>query len=210
MTDLALKFNDIEFDLKKISEGRILSQYSQSPLYKELLGAITSEVQELSTALSNLVKYRTIANAEGKNLDIIGKIVGQKRESYNYDTAYWFAPDEDGVQPDNGHWWVQNAPQATDEPMDDETYRKWIWMKVMTNHNKFSSVPELEKEIEEGIEEVVGIQRTGMIEQNILVQPSISNSNKALLAYKTDTTMTDNKYLFAYPAATEIGGVYDS
>ena len=147
MADLELNFDDITFNLKEISESRILSQYSQSPLYKLLLGAITSEVQELSDAITDLIKYRTISYAEGKNLDVIGRIVGINRQNYNYDSDYWFKPDDPGVSPDNGHWWVQNSPVAVIEDMDDTTFRKWIWMKVLMNHNLFSSKPEIEREI---------------------------------------------------------------
>lgn len=210
MVDLTLKFDDITFDLKKISESRILSQYSQSPLLKLLLGALTSEVQELSDALTDLVKYRTIAYGKGKVLDVIGRIVGCDRTTLNYGSSYWFAPDEDGVQPDNGHWWVKNSPQATIEEMDDDTYRKWIWMKILKNHNKFSSKPEIENQILEGLGETVGIQRTGMITQDLYVTTAISTSNKALLSYFVNTTLTDNQYKFAYPATTSIGSVIEN
>lgn len=207
MTATELKFDDITFDLKKISESRILSQYSTSPLYKLLLGVYTSEIQELSDAITDMIKYRTIAFAEGKNLDVLGKIVGMDRRNYNYDSNYWFAPEIEGVAPDNGHWWVMNYPPAVFEPMDDITYRKWIWMKVLKNHNKFSSKPEIESEILEGIEEVVGIQRTGMIEQDLYTTTSISTTNKNLLSFVKDTQLTDNQYMFSYPAATKIGDV---
>lgn len=207
MADLELKFDDITFDLKEISESRILSQYSQSPLYKLLLGAITSEVQELSDAITDLIKYRTIANAEGKNLDIIGKIVGIQRIGYNYDSSYWFKPDDEGSSPDNGNWWVQNAQQAIFEDMDDTTYRKWIWMKILKNHNLFSAKPEIENSIFDGINERVAIQRTGMITQDLYVTTSISTTNKNLLYLVKNTTLTDNQYLFSYQATTKIGNV---
>lgn len=209
MADLNLKFDDIKFNLKEISESRILSQYSQSPLYKLLLGAITSEVQELSDALTNLIKCRSIAFANGKNLDTIGKIVGFDRKAYNYDSSFWYEPDDAGVCPDNGHWWVKNSPQAIVEQMDDVTYRKWIWMKILKNHNLFSSKPEIEREIKEGIEENIAIQRTGMIEQDIYTTPEISTTNKNLLSYVVNTTLTDNQYMFSYPAATKVGTVTD-
>lgn len=207
MTATELKFDDITFDLKKISESRILSQYSTSPLYKLLLGVYTSEIQELSDAIVDMIKYRTIAYAEGNQLDIIGKIVGIDRKNYNYDSNYWFAPEIEGVSPDNGHWWVMNYPQAVFEPMDDITYRKWIWMKILKNHNKFSSKPEIESEILEGIEEVVGIQRTGMIDQDLYTTTSISTTNKNMLSYVMNTQLTDNQYMFSYPASTKIGNV---
>jgi len=207
MSATELKFDDITFNLKEISESRILSQYSTSPLYKLLLEVYTSEIQELCTSITELIKYRTIACAEGKQLDILGRIVGMDRKNYNYDADYWFEPDDEGVAPDNGHWWVKNYPQAVFEPMDDITYRKWIWMKILKNHNKFSAKPEIENEILEGIEEKIGIQRTGMIEQDIYTTTSISTTNKNLLAFVTNTTLTDNQYLFSYPAATEVGNV---
>lgn len=207
MSDLELKFDDIEFNLKEISESRILSQYSDSPLYKLLLGVITSEIQELSTAITDLIKGRSVANSEGNQLDVIGRIVGMSRKNYNYDSNYWFAPEIEGVSPDNGHWWVMNYPQAVFEPMDDVTYRKWIWMKIQKNHNKFSSKPEIENEVLRGLDEIIGIQRTGMIEQDIYTTTSISSTNKNLLSYVADTPLTDNQYLFSYQAATEIGSV---
>ena len=207
MAETILRFDDITFDLKKISESRILSQYSNSPLYKLLLGVYTSEIQELSDAIVEMIKCRTIAKAQGKNLDTIGNIVGYKRAMLNFDTSFWFAPDEAGSSPDNGHWWVRNSPQAETELMDDETYRKWIWMKILKNHNKFSAKPEIENAIYEGIGETVAIQRTGMIEQDLYTTTSISTTNKNLLAYVTDTTLTDNQYLFSYPAATKVDNV---
>lgn len=207
MAETVLRFDDITFDLKKISESRILSQYSTSPLYKLLLGVYTSEVQELSNALTDLVKCRTIAKAQGKNLDTIGNIVGYKRALLNFDTSFWFAPDDAGTAPDNGHWWVRNSPQAETELMDDETYRKWIWMKILKNHNKYSAKTEIENAIYEGIGETVAIQRTGMISQDLYTTTSISTTNKNLLAYVTDTTLTDNQYLFSYQAATKVDNV---
>lgn len=209
MAATEIKFKDTTFDLKAISESRILSQYSTSPLYKLLLEALTSEVQELSKALKDLMEYRTVAKAEGKQLDVIGRIVGIDRQMFTYDNEYWFAPEIEGVAPDNGHWWVKNSPQAVVGLMDDTTYRKWIWLKILKNHNKFSSKPEIENEILEGLEEEIGIQRTGMIEQDIYTTPQISTVNKNMLSYVKDTPLTDNQYMFSYPAATKVGSVTD-
>ena len=197
-------FSSLRFDLKKISESRILSQYVNSPLYKKLLGAFTSEVQELMDAIVDLMEYRTITKAEGKNLDAIGRIVGQDRNSYNYDTAYWFTTDEEGLGQDNGHWWLKGTPQAVSERMDDITYRKWIWMRILQNHNLFSSKPELEGAILDGIGERIGIETDGMMTGKIYAEKTISLTNYALLDYYVNTNLTDNDYVFAYPATTSI------
>ena len=204
MSVQAIDFSSLRFNLKEISEGRILSQYSESPLYKQLLGVYTSEVQELLDAIVDLMEYRTIAKAEGKNLDIIGSIVGQNRSGYDYNTDYWFAPDDGDICPDNAHWWIQGVPQADETIMDDITYRKWIWIRCLENHNLFSSTPELEENIYDGLEETVGIERSGMMQGKIYASSTISLTNFGLLDYNTNTPMVDNKYLFAYPATTSI------
>lgn len=210
MTVLAINFDSMKFDMKAISESRILSQYSQSTLYKLLLGVFTSEIQELSDAIHDLMEKRTIAKAEGKILDIIGTIVGQNRDSLDFETSFWFSPDTDGSQPDNGHWWIKNVPQAETEVMEDDTFRKWIEMKILKNHNKFSSKPEIENSIYGGIGEKVGIQRVGMIQQDLYVSTSISTTNKGLLSYLVNTPFTENQYLFSYPATTSIRNVIEN
>ena len=199
-----IDFSSLRFNLKEISESRILSQYATSPLYKELLGVLTSEVQELLDAIVDLMEYRTIAKANGTQLDIIGKIVGQPRSSYNYGSSFWFTPDEDGIGADNGRWWLSGVPPAVEETMDDETYRQWIWLRVLSNHNLYSSQPEIEKAILEGLEEKVGIERVGMMEGKIYAQSTISLTNYALLDYYKDTQLVNNEFLFAYPATTVI------
>lgn len=204
MAAIDINFNSMKINLKDRAESRMLSQFYNSTVLKLLLDVFTSEAQELLDAIYELCRQRTVNFANGKNLDAIGRIVGRDRTSYNYGTAFWFTPDENDVQPDNGHWWTRNAQQATTEAMDDDTYRQWIWLKILENHNKFSSVPELENAVFDGIGEKIGIDRTGMMEADILTESTISLTNKNLLEYNKDTELTDNEYLFAYPATTSI------
>ena len=201
-----IDYSSIKKDLAEQARSFMLSQYYHtiSPVLDSLLQVYISEVQELYDAIVALMEQRSLAKAKGINLDEIGHIVGRDRQLYNYDTEFWFAADEDSVQPDNGHWWCKNAQQATSEDMDDETYRKWIWMQILENHNLFSSVPELENAIYEGIGEIVGIEKDGAMDAKLYVQSQISLTNKNLLAYNENTELTDNDYLFAYPAPTAI------
>lgn len=207
MAATKIDFSTLKFDLKELAESRLLSQFYNSTVLKLLLDAFTSEVQELSDAIYELLKGRSIYNGQGEQLNAIGRIVGQGRTYYDYDTAFWFATDEMEIQPDNGSWWCQNAVQASNEEMDDETYRKWLWMKILENHNKFSSVPELEDAILDGIGETIGIERNGMMTAKIYVSSNISLTNKNLLSYNKDTDLTDNDYMFAYPATTSISTI---
>lgn len=209
MAAATIKYDDIKKNLAQIASDFMLSQYNKkdSPVLNLLLQAYISEVQELSDAIVSMFEYHSIAKAKGIALDEIGHIVGRDRTLYNYDVDFWFAPDEDGVQPDNGHWWCKNAEQAVAEEMDDETYRKWIWMQILENHNLYSSVPELTGAIYDGIGEIIGIERSAEMSAKIYTQSQISLTNKSLLSYNMDTLQTDNDYLFAYPATTSISSV---
>lgn len=206
MAIATIDYSSIKKDLTEQARSFMLSQYHYtiSPVLDALLQVYISEIQELYDAIVALMEQRSIAKAKGTSLDEIGHIVGRDRIIYNYDTSFWFAPDTEGAQPDNGHWWCKNAVQAVAETMDDDTYRKWIWMQILENHNLFSSVPELENAIYDGIGEIVGIEKDGVMNAKLYVQTQISLTNKSLLSYNKDTELTDNDYLFAYPAPTAI------
>lgn len=204
-----IDFSSIKFDLEKIAQSRMLSEYYDSRVLKLLLSAYTAEVQELSTAIAQLIEKRSLYSAEGKQLDAIGRIVGQGRTGYSYDAAYWFSPDAQNVCPDNGNWWVQNQPQAVEQEMDDDTYRKWIWLKIQENHNLYSANPEIKNQIAEGIDETVGIEAEGDMVAKLFVSANISLTNKELLRYYKNTKLTDNDYMFAYPATTNIDEIVE-
>lgn len=204
-----IDFSSVEYNLDEIAQSRLLSQFYNSKVLKLLLSAITAEVQELSTAISQLIAKRSLYRAEGPQLDAIGRIVGQSRTGYNYGAGFWFSPDEQEVCPDNGNWWVQNQPQAIEQDMDDDTYRQWIWLKILENHNLYSSTPEIENQINDGIGEVVGIETEGNMTAKLYVSANISLTNKELLRYYKNTKLTDNDYMFAYPATTNIDTIVE-
>ena len=207
MKNLEVDFSGLKFNLKEISESRILSQYSQSPVFKMLLEAFTSEIQELMDAIVGIMEYRTLSKANGVQLDIIGLLIGQPRQMFNYETSYWFAPEENDVAPDRGHWWSNHAEKAVFEEMDDKTYRKRLWLQALKNQNRYSSNPEIKEQILNGLEETIGIQIDGTMSAKILTQKTISLTNYNLLDYYKDTQQADNDFYFAYPATTVITSV---
>lgn len=207
MRKLTIDFTGLRFNLKEISENRLLSQYVDGRILKLLLGVLTSEIQELLDAIVDLMEYRTLQKAEGEQLDAIGRIVGQKRLAYDYEEDYWFAPDENSVQPDIGHWWSNPAEQAILEPMDDATYRQWIWLKILENHNLFSAKEEIENMVLEGIEEEIGIESEGLMNGKIYCNTEISLTKYNLLSYHKDNLQVENEFIFPYSATTKITDV---
>lgn len=209
MAAINIDFSEYKFNLIERAEARMLSQFYNSKVLKLLLDVYVSEIQELSDAIFDLIKKRSLNYAQGEQLNAIGRIVGRDRRQFDYDSSYWFTPDLQGVQADNGYWWVQNQQQAAYNEMDDDTYRKWLWMQILENHNLFSSNPELVNAIADGIGEEVGFERTGSMEMTIYVSSNISLTNKNLLTYNENNELTDNDYLFAYPATTDIDSVIE-
>lgn len=58
----------------------LLDQYKDKPRLKALLLSYIRRVQELEDAIWDVLTKRLIDNAEGAQLDVLGRIVGQRRE----------------------------------------------------------------------------------------------------------------------------------
>lgn len=186
-------------DCVKEGLARIPSQYFDSWLYGEVLKCYLEEIQELQDAIVGLVEGMTLAKADTWALNVIGKIVGQEREYFDYTQLYYFAPDTDGVQPDNGRWWVYDAPQAPVALMDNPTYRQFIHYKILKNHNKFSSLEEIRRQIYDATGDWVGIETKPLFSGAITVHPTTSLTNKNFLDYNRNTEIGDYVYNVAYP-----------
>lgn len=62
-----------------IMEEMLLFQYADSPLLKKYIKAYVEEINLLYVASNDVYLQRLLANAEGLQLDIIGRILGQSR-----------------------------------------------------------------------------------------------------------------------------------
>lgn len=60
--------------------NRLLSQFKGKPRFEAVIKAFLDQIQEVENILNTLLNARTIDNASGDLLDIIGKIVGRPRE----------------------------------------------------------------------------------------------------------------------------------
>lgn len=195
-----------------ITEGinHIPSEYSQSWLYKEVLKCLLSEVQELQTAIVGVVEGMTLAKAGTWALNVIGNIVGQPRQYYDYTAQYYFGPDLDEVQPDNGRWWVYDAPKAIIALMDNSTYRDFIHYKILKNHNKFSSLSEIMKQVFDATNDAIGITTNPIFTGTITVHNTISLTNKNFLSYNRNTEKADDVFDVAYPTTASFGEIQSS
>jgi len=72
-------FIKFEQDLLTRGRGRLLFEFKNSPVLDQLLQALSIENQELYDAIIDTMNLRTLDNATGVQLDVLGDIVGQYR-----------------------------------------------------------------------------------------------------------------------------------
>lgn len=208
--NLELDFSQYE-NKSLINQGkaRILFEYAKSPIFVKIVKVYMEEIQELYDAIIQLQKRSFIFYGEGQDLDLIGLILGQKRTYFNYDTDFWFAPDDTEISPDKGSAWVKNAEQAVIENMSDDMYRKYLWGKALKNHIKFASREELQKIIFEIMEIYVSFSDADKCDVDLIVPASISKTNKNYLTYFADNNQVDQTANIPYPATMNIRNVIE-
>lgn len=208
--NLELDFSQYENkSLYEQAKTRVLYQYSQKPIFLKIIKSYMEEIQELYKAIIDLQKRSFIFYGKGEDLDLIGEILGQKRAYFNYDTTFWFAPDDAETAPDKGSAWVKNAEQAIIENMSDDTYRRHLWGKALKNHVKFVSREELQRIIFEIMEIYVSFSDADKCDVDLIVPASISKTNKNYLTYFADNNQVDQTANIPYPATMNIRNVIE-
>ncbi len=146
-TDLRIDFSQYDRTLLDDMRERLLWQFSNSPVMDQTIQAFAIELQELYDSVTDTLQLRTLADARGVQLDVIGDIVGQDRILLNADERPWFGPDQvsaniEGV--DQVGIWVKGADLTGDLPADDSQYLTLILSKIFKNHAQSGSIPELQ------------------------------------------------------------------
>ena len=167
------------------------------------------EIQELYDAIIQLQKRSFIFYGEGQDLDLIGENLWKKWTFFNFDTSFWFAPDDEEITVDKGSAWVKNAKQAVIENMSDDMYRKYLWGKALKNHIKFASREELQKIIFEIMESFVSFSVADIWDVDLIVPAFISKTNKNYLKYFADNDQVDQTANIPYPATMNIRNVIE-
>ena len=208
--NLELDFSAYENkSLYEQAKKRALFQYASSPIYMQIIKAYMEEIQELYDAIIQLQKRSFIFYGEGQDLDLIGEILGQKRTYFNYDTSFWFAPDDAETTVDKGSAWVKNAEQAIIKNMSDDMYRKYLWGKALKNHVKFASREELQRIIFEIMEIYVSFSDADKCDVDLIVPASISKTDRNYLTYFADNDQVDQTANIPYPATMNIRNVIE-
>lgn len=120
------------------------AEVHEAPVFAQIMDAVGAEFDAMYSAGVDAMDGRTLAHAEGVNLDMLGTLVGQSRSLYAYGDVDWLTPDESDMKgADNGVAWVDGAELYGRALANDSIYRRLILMKIFKNHAKYASVPEI-------------------------------------------------------------------
>lgn len=205
--DLAIDFDSLEIDMTERTLTRLLYQFQNSPVMIGVNTDLAVMEQILYDAALDTMRKRTIAEAEGVNLDVIGDIVGQPRILLNAETKKWFTPDT-AFRPDKTPVWVTTAPLFGNLPATDTEYRQLILSKIFKNHVKACSVPEIIQFVELLIGESISVIREGPMDISFAVPSTIKPNDVRTLVTVVDDRTADRKYLVPLPVTARLINIW--
>lgn len=142
---MANEFDIYRQDLQALACERTLEVVRRSTVLRGIQTAQVRETQQLHSALIDCLPARTLADAAGKNLEVIGRIVGiYPRPLIDAGAITYFSPDLPLAAPDWSPVYTVGAPLAGQVPIGDPDYRVAIRAKIAKNHTKYGSAPEIQ------------------------------------------------------------------
>lgn len=207
---LAVDFTPYKTVAADKMRSRILSQFSNSIVMDQVLQCMAIELQELVDACVGTLQLRTLVDARGAQLDVIGRIVGQERILLDAAGRAWFGPDS--VDPllrppdDPGaSAWMYPVSLFGSLPADDTQYLGLIMSKIFKNHVQSGSVPELQVFAKLLTGENISFETVGPLEANLIVRADCPAHIAALLMRVINGDMDCSvKYLLPVAATTRI------
>ncbi|QAX98136.1 hypothetical protein QE321_gp142 [Pseudomonas phage SPA01] len=136
-------------DYLEVARERVTEQFKEKPVFDRFLQVLLSGKFDIQNALEDLQTLRSLDTATGKQLDIIGDIVGRPRglvyqDIFNY---FGFAGTERAgsfgslSDPTVGApWYSVGAPTGNAREPSDEEYRMILKAKIIKNRT--NSTPE--------------------------------------------------------------------
>lgn len=181
--------------LQKARE-RVTMAFEDKPVFDKYLQLLILEQMDVQEVIREMMQERSVDTAVGKQLDIIGDIVGQPRVLVDIDTMPFFgfegnpASESYGdltTQNVGGYYHDLNQPLFGVVELNDEQYRLFIKAKIMKNITR--STPE---DIVSFIRFVLGAARVnvfidyGAQQVLLLVSDDLDQFKRNLLTYFTE------------------------
>lgn len=137
---MLVPFEEVDFlaDAKEVET----ELFTDKVVFNKYLELILSELTNIQTTIKDLIQKRSIDEASGWQLDVIGRIVGQPRTLINLDVYKYFAflgytngeTYGDVFDPSQGGtFYSAGSPVGGNYTLEDNVYRVFIKSKILKN-----------------------------------------------------------------------------
>lgn len=207
-------FSGLRINFRALAESRLLAQFKNKPNILAFVYAWADEWQQLYDSIIDLLEERSLYSANGYYLEALGRIVGQIRENLQIDFIgdRFFTPDHDGLGADSGLAYVTGGRGGTQIiPIHDNEYRNEILGRIMSNNNKYSSVPEIQAAIKEAIG--INISFRPVEDEpmcvDIVYHGTLTPFQRGFLILTHSFEFAEDMYFVAYPATLKIRNIIE-
>lgn len=194
-------------DLSAQACERQLYSLRHSTVRAGVLHAQVQQIQALYDTLLNVLIGRDLRWAQGHQLDVLGRIVGQSREVVSRSEAAWLRADDGLGAPDNAPAWLAGVPSFGNHLAGDDEYRLRIYGKVAKNHTRHSSLPEVLWCVRQAFGIDCGLQRTGPLEGVLIVRDNLPRYLLQELVNVLSDSRAECQYLLPLPAGGRLVGI---
>lgn len=202
-------FEEYDRNLHDLACEDTLDRFRRSPVLRGIQDPLVTEAQELYDALVDSLEARTLDNAKGANLDVIGRIVGLwPRPSEDAAALIYFGPDYDEGAPDRGIAYVTNAPTAGQVEVGDPKYREAIRVQILKNHVKHGSAPEIMNYGIRAFGIPISVRNVGSSDVEVVIAAAASPDVVAAILSVYDDERADRIYALPLPSTARIRSVF--
>ncbi len=198
-----VEFPEQTIDVAAEAERRILTQFQAKCLIVDTISAEITQIQDLNDAEVGVLIGRTIAEAVGDNLDVIGDIVGQDRLIKNRDIITYLKSNQ-AVGVNNYPVFMTGGILARDGIATDAEFRVLIISKIFKNHTQAGSIPEILNFVKLVYDINISVRQLGLMDITIIVPAGTKESIILTLISQISTTQTDHQYFLPIPTCVRI------
>lgn len=200
------KIESTTLDLNTRAYTRVLSQFRRSQVLIQILMTINAQVQELSTAIAQVISGFEPGNAVGVQQDVLGRIVGLRRNS-GYAQPTILLENEAGV--------IVCTEAGVDVQLDtgltlkeytlsDYDYTRALAGKVFRNFCKYGSINEIQDFFLITFNLVMIPVNVGPMTVIAMVPQGTDPSLVQVLQQSKPTNVAELAFYAPYPATLEI------
>lgn len=181
-------------DYLEQARERVTSQFEGQDVFDRYLQLMIEGQEELEQVFQDLLEKRSIDTAEGEQLDVIGRIVGQPREFIDTALVPYFAFEGYPLAQSYGDlnnaslgglYYSDGDPLEGNTLLNDEQYRLFIKVKIIKNTTTCTPDEFLNLVSFVFNAEVSNISSEGGGAFTILIGKELTSFERKLLNYKT-------------------------